>query len=633
MRHALRHRPRRHAGLARHALAAAVATLAATAAQADFRIQPYLQNPSTQGMSFTWFTAASSPGVLRVFEPGSSTPLLSLSSAPTLESVLAYTTAERNQNIAGLAQGSWLLPGDNFKHRVDAAGLLPNTTYRYTVEQGGSLFEASFRTAPTRDAWQSIRFMAMSDSETEPAGRVARREWAPGALAAGSLPRPAADSSAWHSAFGSRTLSGVRVLNYALTEDEGYRRNLEVVHSRAPDLLLMPGDLVQGGGYQPGWDEFFRQNAGPVGSGLSRVPLLPALGNWENFGALNGGYGTDAEGRFGPVFGRQKYHAYFDAPDNGTPAHRDNYYRIDYGPLTVITLDSSNGEPEDRPQNYPMPLTGQQFTGPGTDTQNNFTRAQYEAGGGTDLADFNPGSPQWQWAQAQLADARAKGQVVVVQFHHAPFSSGEHGLPMNHALTSGQGGTPMRQYHAMFEQFGVAAVLSGHSEMFERSMVDGNGDGVAVVYYDVGVAGDGLRGARRNGSSLNDPLLNYNPFSVWSADQSEGERWELVDGVLQLVSGGKHYGHLEVNLDYVGSGGIYALMTLTPVYVFPVLDANYQLLRTERRVYGDEVQLMLGMDGSVIAVVPEPATWALALLGAAGIAGAVRRRRVLHSPA
>lgn len=617
---------------ARHAVAAAVLAAAATA-HADFRVSPYLQNPSSQGMSFTWFTSAEAAGTLRVFAPGASTPLTSFTSAPTLESVLGYTNAERNQVIAGLPQGSWLLPGDNYKHRVDVSGLLPATTYRYTVEQGGSLFEASFRTAPAREAWQSIRFVAVSDSETEPVGRVARREWAPGALAAGSLPRPAADASAWHTAFGSQTLSGVRVLRYAMTEDEGYRRNLEVIHGRAPDLLLMPGDLVQGGGYQPGWDEFFRQNAGAVGSGLSRVPLLPALGNWENFGALNGGYGFDAEGRYGPVFARQKYHAYFDAPDNGTPAHRDNYYRIDYGPLTIITLDSSNGEPDDRPQNYPVKLTGQQYTIPGTDTQNNYTRAQYEAAGGTDLADFNPGSAQWNWAQAQLIDARAKGQIVVVQFHHAPFSNGEHGLPMNHELTSGQGGTPMRQYHAMFEQYGVATVISGHSEMFERSVVDGNGDGIGVIYYDVGVAGDGLRGARRNGSSLNDPLLNYNPFSVWTADQSEPERWELVDGVLQLVSGGKHYGHLEVNLEHIGSGGVYALMTLTPVYNFPVLDANYQLLRTERRVYGDEVQLLIGMDGSVIAVVPEPATWALWLAGAVGVGGVARRRRGLRAAA
>lgn len=169
----------------------------------------------------------------------------------------------------------------------------------------------------------------------------------------------------------------------------------------------------------------------------------------------------------------------------------------------------------------------------------------------------------------------------------------------------------MRQYHPMFERFGVAAVLNGHSEMFERSIVDADRDGVGVHYYDVGVSGDGLRGEKRNGSSLNDPLLKYNPFSQWTADQQEPERWEIVNGVLQLVEGGKHYGHLEVNVERLrphrgrGRGRArdlpYVRVTFAPVHVFPVLDDDYELARTERRVYGDEVVLFLDRDGQVMS--------------------------------
>ena len=148
-----------------------------------------------------------------------------------------------------------------------------------------------------------------------------------------------------------------------------------------------------------------------------------------------------------------------------------------------------------------------EYRGPGTDTQNNFTRAEYEAAGGTDLADYNPGSQQWNWAEQQLRDARRRGQIVMVQWHHSAFSSGEHGLPMYHEDTSGQGGTPMRKYHPLMEKYGVAAVLSGHSELFERSFVDRNGDGVGVQYYDVGIAGDALRGERRTEASLTAPYL------------------------------------------------------------------------------------------------------------------------------
>jgi hypothetical protein len=140
-------------------------------------------------------------------------------------------------------------------------------------------------------------------------------------------------------------------------------------------------------------------------------------------------------------------------------------------------------------------------------------------------------------------------------------------------------------------------VLSGHSEMFERSFVDEDADGTGVHYYDVGVSGDGLRGGKRNGSLLTDPLLNYNAFSRWTADQSAPEQWAEVDGVRQLTEGGKHYGHLEVNVLRSMRPGQKALVRFTPVMSFPVLDASYQLQRTERRVYGDALTLRIGNDG------------------------------------
>ncbi|NED96881.1 hypothetical protein G1H11_16365 [Phytoactinopolyspora alkaliphila] len=131
--------------------------------------------------------------------------------------------------------------------------------------------------------------------------------------------------------------------------------------------------------------------------------------------------------------------------------------------------------------------------------------------------------------------------------------------------------------------------------MFERSFVDSNGDGAGVHYYDVGVSGDGLRGARRDGPSLNSPLLDYNPFSQWTADQSEPELWQVVDGTPRLVSGGKHYGHLEINVKRVDRP---ARITFTPVHVFPVLDENLDVVRTERRTYSDEIVIDVGRDGA-----------------------------------
>ena len=244
-----------------------VFSLFATPTQAaSFRVNPYLQQPSADGMAFTWFTETNQPATLTITGEALNDPLI-FNSTPTLEPILAYTTAEQTQEIAGLEPGSWLLNNENYKYTVDVRGLLPDTTYDYTVNVGDSVFNASFKTAPTADNWDSIRFIALSDSETQPAGRVTRRDWQQGALASGSEARPDPVNSQWAETFGT---TGTR-LRYALTETEGYANNLAIINSRNPDFLMMPGDLVQGGGYQPGWDEFFRHNAGEFDSGCLSI--------------------------------------------------------------------------------------------------------------------------------------------------------------------------------------------------------------------------------------------------------------------------------------------------------------------------------------------------------------------------
>jgi hypothetical protein len=89
-------------------------------------------------------------------------------------------------------------------------------------------------------------------------------------------------------------------------------------------------------------------------------------------------------------------------------------------------------------------------------------------------------------AKTQLRDARRKGQVIFVQFHHPPYSAGWHSLPLTMQGSSGQSGVPMRAYTPLFDEYGVAAVFSGHNESFEHSVVQG------IHFYDVGVAGDGF---------------------------------------------------------------------------------------------------------------------------------------------
>jgi hypothetical protein len=603
----------------RHLLSAAVVALAGLSASAaiavpsNFRVAPYLQQPGSDGVLVTWFTEANTPGTITITGGGLTSPIVR-STTPSATNV-AYTTVERNL-AASTTRPFNLFSDNNFKHSVDLRGLAPNQTYSYTVNQGGQTFTNTFRTAPTAANWDSIRFVAASDSETEPAGNFIRREYPLGPVATGSLPRPN---------IGLPATPTTPV--YYLTETVGYQRNIDIMQARNPNFILMPGDLVQGAGFQPAWDEFFRHNAGAYDTFLSNTPILPALGNWENFANPNGGYGTPTN-RMPVAISRERYKTYFDMPSNGTPEHQDNYYRIDYGPITIITLDSSNGEPD-------------QTVRPGaldTDTQNNFTRADYEATTGrNDLSDFNPGSVQWNWAVNQLADARARGQLVFVQFHHTPYSVGEHAVPMGGVpgfpglLSSGQGGTPMRVYHPLFEQFGVAAVLSGHSEIWERSFVDLDGDGVGVHYVDVGMAGDGLRGPLSS-LNINDTaaLRALNPFLQFLPHIDAPEFWAWATDpngqvYARLIDGGRHYGHLEVNFVRDPSGQTMGRLELIPVYSFPIFDAfGRPTGETERRIYNDIVTLTIGQDGRPIS---EPATLAIFGLGLGGLTWLMRRRR------
>ena len=587
---------------------------AAAEPAAGFRVLPYLQQPGSEEMTISWVSEIDEPGTVRVLGPGLRGPA-DLTSEPEYLDLMQYTDAELNQEIPGLEQGSWLRSNDSYRHTVTVDGLRPDQTYRYTVEQGGEQFRGRFSTAPTADDWQHLRLAAFSDTETEPYGRVEQREWElhPDGYTPDSVPRPG-PGSLWDQTHGSTTRYEQFTLRYPISQQRALVENLDIIAEEDPDLMLVTGDLTQGSGYQPAWDEFWRHFAGEYGTFAAEIPLLTAIGNWETFAALNDGYGTP-EDRSPSVIARNRYHDYFSTPgDTGNPQYQDSYYRLDYGPLTVITLDSTNGLPDENLDEGV--LTGEPFSGDdsnltperlSTDTQGSFTAEEYAEAyaevfdaspADTDLPNMDPGSAQWDWAQQQLADARDQGQIILVQFHHAAYSSGVHGTPPNHEEhPDNQSGVAMRAYTPMLEEYGVAAVISGHDEMFERSWVDEDGDGVGLNVYDVGVAADGLRGEQLAENADGEYVpINFNTHSQWSASADEPETWRLdSNGNPQLTDGGLHYGHLQMDLSNTRCG---AELTLSPVYVFPVLDEEYQLVRTERRVYDDVVQVDLGSDGA-----------------------------------
>ena len=497
-----------------------------------FRIPPYLQNPAPEAMSILWFSEGSSLGYLSFWKPGSQAKT-TLTSSPVLAGTLAYPVWEDTTFFGGSA------PQPPFRHRLRIEDLEPFSYYDYMVVQGADTFRSAFRTAPLRDT--SIRFIVYGDSETEPESLGNYSNW----------PDPVTGESR----------------NYLVDQTTGYRNNLEVIRSRDPDLVFIAGDLVQHGGEQRHWDEFWQHNTSPesVQSLAGMVPVMAALGNHEYYeGRYLDGYRQPGSER-----SVNRYLTYFEYPSNGSSVEEQEgrYYAMEYGPVTFIILDVCNNSPD------------------GSEEDTNFYLLGENDPGGGHAPDFGIGSAQFLWMEEVLAEAQENSLFTFVLFHYAPYSSGPHGYPPG--LGAGEDyltGIPVRQLTPVFMQYGVDAVFSGHDEMWERSEVIGVETGPegkeelhAIHFYDVGTGGDGLRGPEAE-------LVN--PYQEFLVHADAPETWE--EGI--LLSGGKHYGHLEVDISPLNDSVWQAI--LSPAYVFPLWskeDSAYTGF--ERRMYNDKVML------------------------------------------
>ena len=489
----------------------------------DFRVQPYLQNPASSEMTVRWLSESKEPGVLTVEMPSGKREF---TSSPTQPTTLSYNPFQEEPGGPH--------PSLPWVHSIRIDSLESATRYKYSVQQGGQTYASSFKTAAKFN--QAVRLIVYSDSETEPESSTS-------------------PPVAWPVSTGSNRPEGIAT--YLVDQTAGYRANCQLMEERNPDLILLVGDLVEAGGEQRDWDEFWRHNAGEFSSLASSIPILPSLGNHENSAGPGGGYSTDAAN-----FSTDKYLTYFDVPDNSAtnPKHKGRYYRLDYGPLTLISLDSSDGQPHKS----------------AADTNHNLE--------GSNAPDFNPGSEQYKWLEIQLAEAHAKSRFTFVQFHHTMFGSGPHSIPFGSDHFSGQAGIPMRILLPLFLKYGVDVIFSGHDEMLERSLIDGDevlADGStrphAIHCYDVGIGGDGLRG----------PAVGFdNRYRKFLAHEDCPEVWQ--DG--KLLSGGKHYGHLEVDVHPAANGKWQ--VDIVPVYIFPVMNDVGKVSSWQRRTYDDAVTIL-----------------------------------------
>lgn len=501
-------------------------------AQSNFRVYSYLQNPAPNAITIIWFSEENTPGQLSYWRKGSETKT-NISSNPVSATALAYSSWENTNYFGGQA------PSVPFRHRLRIENLEPSTEYEYTVTQGATSFSSSFHTAPAGNA--AIRFIVYGDPETEPESDNNFTNWVD---PVNGNSRP-----------------------YLIDQTTGYQNNLNTIKLRRPDIVFIAGDLVETGGEQRDWDEFWEHNTGPNSekSIAGEVPVMATLGNHEYY---EGPY-LDQYNQPGSERAIKRFLTYFESPANNSPdtEQEGRYYCLKYGPASFIVLDVCNN--------------GLNKSG---DDTNFYLLGENDQDGGN-APDFSSGSQQYKWLEERLIESQSKSVFTFIILHHSPYSSGPHGYPPGEVEnTDTQSGIPVRLLTPLFMQYGVDAVISGHDEMWERSEISGNEikpdqneELHTIQFYDVGTGGDGLR-EQEEGLE--------NPYQKFVVHTDVPEVWE--NNVLK--SGGKHYGHLEV--DILPSGADTWQAILKPVYIFPVFDpVSSTYSGYERRIYNDEIIL------------------------------------------
>lgn len=507
-------------------------TLLKTAAQEDFRVYPYLQNPSPDGITIIWFSNYNISGQLSYREEGRTGSHV-ITTTPHQVTELAYSQWENEKFFGGSA------PTPPFRHRVRLENLRSQTDYEYIVNQSNSTFTSTFSTAPAGNA--PIRVIFYADSETEPESVNNFTDW----------PDPSNGSQR----------------PYLTDQATGYKNNLEVIRTRKPDMVFVAGDLVEAGGEQRDWDEFWRNNTDPDAEKSlgGKIPVLAAPGNHEYF---EGPY-LDLYNQPGSERAIKKFLSYFELPPNksGNPAQEGRYYSLRYGPATFIVLDVCNNG-----------------TNKSEEDTNFYLLGESDPGGGN-APDISPGSEQYKWLESQLKAAQLGSLFKFIIMHHSPYSSGPHGFPPGETEnTDNQSGYPLRKLTGLFMKYGVDAVISGHDEIWERSEIQGTEvkpdnyeETHTIQFYDVGIGGDGLRGPEEFADNQNKVFLGHDDCpEVWR------------DNV--LITGGKHYGHLEVDITAERIDRWKAVFR--PVYIFPVYNESVSGYTSfDRRIYDDEVVL------------------------------------------
>ena len=527
----------------------------------SFSVTPYLQYPATNAMSVIWFAKGGD---------GEAAAISWWTAGGTMrrQTVMGTWAVALTNNVASGSDSA--VHGRQYKYRHRITGLTAGTVYRYAVElASGVAYTNAFKTSPGPDS--PVRFIYYNDSETQPGSTGAYETW--------DVSDTVIVSNTATGATSTRASRPDGVTKYYVDQTDGYASNIVRMVERRPDLYVIAGDLAAQGGKQQNWDEFWRHNAGAYNDPAGSVPILAAIGNHDLQDATPkpAGCNVNCEKPSGGEVAVEKYLFYFEVEPNGVDFSdvdaRDRsqmFHRVDYGPITFIFLDTNNGDDYDVEKDTDIYL----FRDP-------HCPANKWGLPSSRSPDFNPGSRQYTWLTNNLADAQRKAKFTFVVNHHCPYSVGYHNR--TNVTESGEwlSGRAVRALTDTMLKYGVAGWLCGHDEIMEHSRIPGVEtlpDGTTRPYvlnvFDMGTAGDGLRGKQITKEA--------NRYEVFRAQKDAPE---IYDQNNILVDGGKHYGHMEINVREERPGVWTA--TMEPVYIFVHKDANGKAAGFERRVYGD----------------------------------------------
>lgn len=212
--------------------------------------------------------------------------------------------------------------------------------------------------------------------------------------------------------------------------------NYNKEQDRMLDLYIHVGDMAYGSGTDKEFSDRFFDMYEPT---LRNTVCWAAMGNHE-------GRTSKGESGIGPFY--DAYICPTKAEAGGLPSGKEAYYSFDYGKVHFIVLDSHD-------------------------------------------LDRRPTGAMAQWLKADLEKATA--DFLIAYFHHPPYTKGSHDSDKEQQLIE------MRELMMpILEGGGVDAVFSGHSHIYERSMlIDGaystptTAEGVVLDDGDGDPAGDG----------------------------------------------------------------------------------------------------------------------------------------------